>query len=66
MDRGNLREIGKINVEQVNLLKTNGMIIAYPTPQFRAELDKVGETLIKKWVKEAGAVGEEVFKRFNQ
>lgn len=55
-----------VNAEQVQFLNDNGMTIAEPTAEFRAELGKVGKTLIEEWVKEAGAVGEEVFAKFMQ
>ena len=55
-----------VNADQVQFLNDNGMTIAEPTAEFRAELGKVGKTLIEEWVKEAGAVGEEVFAKFMQ
>jgi TRAP-type transport system periplasmic protein len=49
----------KISAEKngwyVDQLKQKGMTIAPPTPQFSAELRKLGETLAGEWAKKGGA-----------
>jgi TRAP-type C4-dicarboxylate transport system substrate-binding protein len=50
----------------IDQLKSKGMSIEKPSPQFKAELQKVGETLLQDWLKKAGAEGKEVVDAFRK
>jgi TRAP-type C4-dicarboxylate transport system substrate-binding protein len=46
------------NTRTVNLLKQNGMNILTPPPQLKADLKKVGDTMLKEWLDKAGPEGK--------
>jgi TRAP-type C4-dicarboxylate transport system substrate-binding protein len=47
-------------------LKAKGMSIEKPSPAFKAELQKVGETLLQDWLKKAGPDGKTVVDSFRK
>lgn len=51
---------GQISDELVGILKSNGMAIHQPSPQLKAELRKIGETMADEWVAKAGADGKQI------
>ena len=48
------------NGEYIDLLKKNGMNIIAPPPQLKADMKKVGDTMLKEWLDKAGPEGKEV------
>jgi len=46
------------NTEYIDLLKKNGMTIAAPSAQLKADMKKVGDTMLADWLKKAGADGQ--------
>ena len=50
----------KANSETLDKLKANGMQILPPGPQLKADLKKVGDTMITDWAKQAGPDGQAV------
>jgi len=50
----------KKNGEYLDLLKKNGMTIATPSPQLKADMKKVGDTMLQEWLPKAGAEGQAV------
>ena len=46
------------NGEYIDLLKKNGMNIMAPPPQLKADMKKVGETMLKEWLDKAGPEGQ--------
>ncbi|MFI4931937.1 MAG: TRAP transporter substrate-binding protein, partial [Burkholderiales bacterium] len=46
------------NVEYIDLLKKNGMTIQPPTAQLKADMKKVGDTMLKEWLEKAGPEGK--------
>jgi len=48
------------NTEYLDLLKKNGMTIAPPSAQLKADLTKVGDTMLKEWLEKAGPEGQAV------
>ena len=48
------------NGEYIELLKKNGMDIVAPPPQLKADMKKVGDTMLKEWLDKAGPEGKEV------
>jgi TRAP-type C4-dicarboxylate transport system substrate-binding protein len=47
-------------------LKKNGMNVAPPTPQLKADLGKVGDTMLKEWLDKAGAEGKAVVEAYRK
>ncbi len=48
----------KVNTDTLATLKANGMEVLPPSPQLKADLQKVGETMLKEWLDKAGADGQ--------
>ncbi len=48
----------KVNVESLDKLKANGMTIHQPSAQLKADLTKVGDTMLKEWLAKAGPEGK--------
>jgi TRAP-type C4-dicarboxylate transport system substrate-binding protein len=48
------------NGEYIELLKKNGMTIVPPSAQLKADMQKVGETMLKEWLDKAGPEGQAV------
>ena len=48
----------KVNVDSLNTLKANGVNVAPPSDALRADMRKVGETLVKEWLDKAGPEGQ--------
>lgn len=46
------------NTRTQNLLKQNGMTIHTPSAQLKADMKKVGDTMLKEWLEKAGAEGK--------
>lgn len=46
------------NTRTQNLLKQNGMTIHVPSAQLKADMKKVGDTMLKEWLEKAGAEGK--------
>ncbi|MCG3190100.1 MAG: hypothetical protein LKCHEGNO_02709 [Burkholderiaceae bacterium] len=48
----------KANTDSLDKLKANGMQILPPPAQLKADMKKVGETMLKEWVDKAGPEGK--------
>ena len=46
--------------EYLDLLKKNGMTVYPPSAQLKADMQKVGETMLKEWLDKAGPEGKAV------
>jgi len=46
------------NTRTQNLLKQNGMSIVAPSPQLKADMKNVGDTMLKEWLAKAGPEGQ--------
>ena len=46
--------------EYIDLLKKNGMTVYPPSAQLKADMQKVGETMLKEWLDKAGPEGKAV------
>jgi TRAP-type C4-dicarboxylate transport system substrate-binding protein len=46
------------NTEYLDLLKKNGMTIAAPSAQLKADMKKVGDTMLQEWLQKAGPEGQ--------
>jgi len=54
------------NTEYLELLKKNGMTISPPTPQLKADMTKVGDTMLKEWLEKAGPEGQALVDAFHK
>jgi len=52
--------------EAVNTLRANKMTVYDPNPQFRAELAKIGESMLDEWLKKTGADGQAIITNFRK
>ena len=50
----------------LNELVKNGMTVSPPSPTLKADLKKVGETMIAEWVKSAGADGQAILDAYRK
>jgi TRAP-type C4-dicarboxylate transport system substrate-binding protein len=56
----------KANTESLDKLKANGMQILPPSPQLKADMQKVGETMLKEWLEKAGPEGKQMIDAFRK
>ena len=56
----------KANTDSLDKLKANGMQILPPSPQLKADLQKVGETMLKEWLDKAGPEGRQLVDAFRR
>mgnify|MGYP006197494217 CR=1 FL=1 len=56
----------KVNVESLDKLKANGMTIHTPSAQLKADMQKVGETMLKEWSDKAGADGQALLSNYRK
>jgi TRAP-type transport system periplasmic protein len=54
----------KENTDSIETLKKNGVNILPPSPQLKADMKKVGDTLIKEWLEKSGAEGKAIVDAF--
>ena len=52
------------NGEYLDLLKKNGMTILPPSTQLKADMKKVGDTMLKEWLEKAGPEGKALVDAF--
>lgn len=48
----------RVNTESLAKLKANGMQVLAPSAQLRADMKKVGDTMLKEWLEKAGPEGK--------
>ncbi|MDO9134855.1 TRAP transporter substrate-binding protein [Hydrogenophaga sp.] len=48
----------KVNTDTLAILKTNGMAVEPPSAALKADMQKVGETMLKEWLEKAGPDGQ--------
>ena len=56
----------KKNGEYVDLLKKNGMNIVAPPAQLKADMKKVGDTMLKEWIEKAGPEGQAIIDAYRK
>ena len=56
----------KVNTESLDKLRAGGMQILPPSPQLKADLQKVGETMLKEWLDKAGPEGQALVDAFRK
>jgi TRAP-type transport system periplasmic protein len=56
----------KVNGETLDKLKANGMQVLPPSAALKADMAKVGETMLKEWSEKAGADGKAIVDAFKK
>jgi TRAP-type C4-dicarboxylate transport system substrate-binding protein len=56
----------KVNTDTMAVLKANGMTISPPSAQLKADMEKVGETMVKEWLAKAGPEGQAMLDAFRK
>jgi len=56
----------KVNGDTLARLRTEGMQVLPPSPQLKADMAKVGETMLKEWADKAGADGKAMLDAFRK
>jgi len=54
------------HTEYLELLKKNGMNVLPPSPQLKADMTKVGDTMLKEWLDKAGPEGQALVDAFRK
>ena len=53
-------ESRKVNTTTLETLKANGMTVAAPSAQLKADMKKVGDVMLKEWLEKSGAEGKSI------
>ncbi len=56
----------RVNTETLEKLKSYGMQVLAPSAQLKADMKKVGDTMLKEWLEKAGPEGKTVIDAFNK
>ncbi len=56
----------RTNTEVLEKLKANGMTIHTPSAQLKADMKKVGDTMLKEWLEKAGAEGQQMVETYRK
>jgi TRAP-type transport system periplasmic protein len=56
----------KVNTESIDKLKANGMNIVVPSAQLKADMKKVGDTMLSEWLDKAGPDGKALVDAFRK
>ncbi|MFM8928658.1 MAG: TRAP transporter substrate-binding protein [Betaproteobacteria bacterium] len=59
-------ESRKVNTSTLEVLRQNGMSVTPPSAQLKADLKRVGDTLLKEWMDKAGAEGKALVDAYNK
>jgi TRAP-type C4-dicarboxylate transport system substrate-binding protein len=59
-------ESRKVNTTTLETLKANGMTVTPPSAQLKADMKKVGDTIMKEWLEKSGAEGKAIVDAFNR
>jgi TRAP-type C4-dicarboxylate transport system substrate-binding protein len=56
----------RVNTESIDKLKANGMNIVAPPAQLKADMKKVGDTMLAEWLEKAGPEGKALVDAFRK
>ncbi len=59
-------ESRKVNTSTLEVLKANGMTVTPPSAALKADLKKVGDTMVKEWLDKAGAEGKAIVDAYSR
>jgi TRAP-type C4-dicarboxylate transport system substrate-binding protein len=60
------KRMREYTAETLNTLRANKMTVYEPNAQFKAELTKIGDTMLEEWLKSAGADGQTIITNFRK
>jgi TRAP-type transport system periplasmic protein len=60
------KRMGEYTNEALNTLRANKMTVYEPNAQFKAELAKIGESMLDEWLKKTGAEGQAIITNFRK
>jgi TRAP-type C4-dicarboxylate transport system substrate-binding protein len=60
------KRMREYTTEAVNTLRANKMTVYEPSAQFKAELAKIGESMLEEWLKKTGADGQAIITSFRK
>ena len=58
------KESKEVDAKSLATLKAGGMSVEAPSAQLKADLSKVGDTVVKEWTEKAGAEGQAILDAF--
>ena len=58
------KESKEVDAKSLATLKAGGMSVEAPSTQLKADLSKVGDTVVKEWTEKAGAEGQAILDAF--
>ena len=50
----------RVNTQSLETLKAHGMTVEPPSPQLKADMEKVGNVMLKEWLVKAGGQGQDM------
>jgi TRAP-type C4-dicarboxylate transport system substrate-binding protein len=56
----------RVNTESLEKLKANGMQVLAPSAALKADMKKVGDTMLKEWLEKAGPDGKVLIDAFKR
>ena len=56
----------KVNTDTVAKLKANGMTVEAPSAALKADMAKVGDTMLKEWLDKAGPDGKALIDNYRK
>jgi TRAP-type C4-dicarboxylate transport system substrate-binding protein len=56
----------RVNVESIDKLKANGVQVMVPSAQLKADMKKVGDTMLKEWLEKAGPEGKALIDAYSK
>ncbi|MCW5653639.1 TRAP transporter substrate-binding protein [Hydrogenophaga sp.] len=59
-------ESEKVNTDTLNTLKANGMTVEAPSATLKADLQKVGATMLQEWAAKAGPEGQQLIDAYKK
>jgi len=59
-------ESRRVNTSTLEILRTNGMTVTPPSAQLKADMKKVGDTMLKEWLDRSGAEGKALVDAYNK
>jgi TRAP-type C4-dicarboxylate transport system substrate-binding protein len=60
------KRMREYTTESLNTLRANKMTVYEPSPAFKAEFQKIGETLLNEWLAKAGADGQAIINAYRK
>ncbi len=56
----------KETAAKIKILRDNGMTVAAPSPQLRADMEAIGKVMVEEWLESTGAEGREILDAYRR